>query len=159
MGSARPSQAPKVAKPLDASKMVANPCSALTSDDVAALHITKPITKPAATGSDCGWTGQTGGTIGISWVTENTGGLSDLYAKASTIAYWQPTTVDGYPAAYGDSISDGRARGVCVLNVGVNDHLYFFSQLVNPSNAGQSCDLAQQAASAVLKNLQGLGGS
>ncbi|TCO62932.1 DUF3558 domain-containing protein [Actinocrispum wychmicini] len=153
--SGSPSPAPKVTKPLDASKMVANPCSALTPDDVTSLRITKPLTKATtdATGSDCGWTGESGGTIGISWVTANTSGLSDLYAKASTIAYWQPVTVDGYPAAFGDSIKDERPQGVCALNVAVNDHLYFFSQFVNPSNAGQSCELARQAASYVLKNL------
>jgi hypothetical protein len=135
--------------------MVADPCSALTPADVAALNIVNPTTKSGSntTASDCGWTGDSGGTIGIGWVTTNTDGLSDLYAKSSTIAYWQPLAVDGYPAAFGDVISDGRAQGDCVLHVGVTDHLYFDSQFDNPLNPGQSCALAQQAAVGVLKNL------
>jgi hypothetical protein len=146
-----------VTHPLDATKMVANPCSALSPTDLAGLHITNPINKANsnATASDCGWTGDSGGTIGIGWVTANSGGLSDLYAKASTIVYWQPTTVDGYPAAFGDAISDGRAQGDCVLNVGVNDHLYFGAQYDNPDNVSQACALAQQAATDVVKNLGG----
>lgn len=160
-GDGSPSQAPKVAHPLDASKTVTNPCSSLTQADAIGLNITSPIAKAntAATGSHCGWTGTSGGSIGIGWVTTNTDGLSDLYVKSNTIAYWQPTTVAGYPAAFGDSISDGRAQGDCVINVGVNDHLAFFAQYDNPSNASQSCALAQQAASDVIKNLKSTGGS
>jgi hypothetical protein len=81
--------------------------------------------------------------------------LSDLYAKSDTIAYWQPTTVTGYPAAYGDVISDGRTQGDCVINVAVNDHLYFDSEFTNPLNASQSCALAKRAAADVIRNLGG----
>jgi len=154
-----PSSAPKVATPLNATTFVNNPCSALASADVAGLRVTNPISKPSNTHPGCGWTGETGGSEGIDWNTDNTNGLSDLYAKSSTIAYWQPIRVDGYPAAYGDAIQDSRPQGDCVLNVAVNDHLYFSSSFNNPANPGPSCDMAKQAASDVLKNLKGSGGS
>ena len=150
------SKAPVVTKPLNATHFVGNPCSALTSTDLAGLNVANPVnggTHQNAGGVQCTWTGESGGSVSIGWETADTNGLSDLYAKSTSIAYWQPTTVDGYPAAYGDVISDGRAQGQCVINVGVTDQLYFDAQFSNPSNAGQSCALARQAASDVIKNL------
>jgi hypothetical protein len=151
------SQAPKVTHPLNASNLAANPCSGLTTTDIAGLRVTNPIIKAKSdvAGSQCTWTGDSPGSLSVGWVTPNTNGLSNLYAKSDTIAYWQPTTVAGYPAAYGDVISDGRAQGDCVINVAVNDHLYFDSEFTNPLNAGQSCALAEQAAADVIKNLGG----
>ena len=156
--SASASQAPKVATPLDAIRFINNPCSALTSTDLAGLHVDNAINGGArhnAGGVQCTWSGEAAGGIGIGWETEVTDGLSDLYAKSDTIAYWKPTAVSGYPAAYGDAISDGRAQGDCVINVAVNDHLYFNSQFTDPSNADQSCALAEQAAVDVIRNLGG----
>lgn len=156
--SGGPSQAPKVASPLNATRFVNDSCAALTSADLAGLQLVNPINGGShrnAGGVQCTWTGSPGGSVGVGWETANVDGLSDLYAQASTIAYWQPITVDGYPAAFGDPINDGRAQGDCVLHVGVTDHLYFDSSFNNPSNAGQSCDLARQAASDVIRNLGG----
>ena len=55
------------------------------------------------------------------------------------------------------SISDGRAQGECVLNVGVNDSLYFFVDYQAEGTPDQAnvCSLAQSAATDVIKNLQG----
>jgi hypothetical protein len=71
------------------------------------------------------------------------------------MAYWKPTTVAGYPAVYGDAISDQRPQGVCVINTAISDKLFFFTQFNNPLNTTQSCTLAAQAAAAVIKNLGG----
>jgi hypothetical protein len=132
---------------------VAQPCTALKPSDVSALRIVNALNQANAHG--CNWTGDSGGSVGIDWETANTNGLSDLYTKATTMAYWQPTTVSGYPAAYGDSISDGRSQGDCVLNTAVSNNLYFFVEFNNPLNASQSCTLAAQAAGDVIKNLGG----
>jgi uncharacterized protein DUF3558 len=153
-----PSRAPTVAHPLDPTKLINEPCSALTSADLAELNIVNPInggTHHNAGGVQCTWSGDSGGGISIGWETVITDGLSDLYTKASTIAYWQPTTVAGYPAAWGDAISDGRAQGDCIISVGVNDHLYFDAQYTDPLNASQSCAFAQQGAADVIRNLGG----
>lgn len=150
-------KAPAVAHPLDTTKIMSQPCTALTSSDVSGLNIVNGSGKPDSdnNGSQCSWAGDSGGTVSIGWVTTNKNGLSDLYAKSSTMAYWQPTTVSGYPAAYGDALSDGRAQGDCVINTAVSDELYFIAQVDTPQNASQSCTLAEQAAGDVIRNLGG----
>ncbi len=155
--SSTPSSAPKVADPLDASKFVAAPCLSLTTSNVVSIDVTNPISgaDTDANGSGCTWSGESGGGLSVSWVTANTNGLSDLYVKQSTYAYWQPTTIAGYPAVYGDALSDGRSQGDCVLNVGVSDHLAFFVQYTNSTKAPESCTLASQAASDVIANVKG----
>jgi hypothetical protein len=155
--SSTPPSAPKVTQPLNASTLVAKPCSSLTPGNVTSIGFTNPISKPDsdANGSGCVWSGEAGGNIGVSWDTANTHGLSDLYAKQSTYAYWQPTTVASYPAVYGDALGDQRATGDCVLNVGVSDQLAFFVEYDNPANAAQACSLAGKAASDVVANLKG----
>lgn len=152
-----PAKAPAVSYPLDATKMMSQPCTALTSTDTSGLNIVNASSKPDSdsNGSQCSWAGDSGGTVSVGWVTTNMNGLSDLYAKSSTMAYWQPTTVSGYPAAFGDALSDGRAQGDCVLNTAVSDKLYFIAQFDTPQNASQSCTLAEQAATDVIKNLGG----
>jgi hypothetical protein len=137
--------------------MVSQPCTSLTNADLTGLKVVNAISKPEsdANGSQCAWTGDSGGGISIGWETANTNGLSDLYAKSSTIAYWQPTTVAGYPAAYGDALSDQRSQGVCVIDAAVSDKLQFDAQFDNPLNPAQSCMLAAQAAADVIKNLGG----
>lgn len=155
--SAVPVKAPRVPHPLDASKMVTTPCTALTSADVTDLHVVNSISgaDKNAAAAQCVWTGSPGGSVSIGWETINKGGLSDLYEEQSTAAYWQPTTVSGYPAVYADELSDGRGQGDCVLNVGVNDHLYFIAGFNNPLDADQSCPLVAQAAADVIRNLGG----
>src|SRR5437763_378729 len=67
--SSASSQAPKVAKPLDAANMVKTPCSALTPGDVVALHIVNAASAPRvdAVGSQCTWSGDSGGGISVGW--------------------------------------------------------------------------------------------
>lgn len=156
--SGNPQTAPAVTHPLDASVMVAQPCSSLTAADVAGLGLVNAAGRAGTDPSSktgCSWTGDSGGSVSVNWVIANRNGLSDLYAKASTIAYWEPTTVTDYPAAYGDSISDGRSQGDCVLSTAVSNQLYFFAQIDDPLNAAQSCAHAAEAAADVIRNLGG----
>jgi hypothetical protein len=80
------------------------------------------------------------------------------------MAYFVVTSVAGYPAVY-SSEADLRTDGMCVLNVGVNDHLYFFvdydatTDQENGANEQQSCGAAKQTAVAVVKNLLSRQGS
>jgi hypothetical protein len=149
--------APPVARPLNATGIVQAPCSALTNDDVAGLNITYPQNEAVhdTVGTQCTWAGESGGVVSIGWETTNTHGLTDMYAQRPTFAYWQPTTVSGYPGVYGDAIGDGRPQGNCVLSVGVSNHLYFISEFTIPLNPTQSCPLATRAATDVIKNLSG----
>lgn len=149
--------APRIAHPLDASRFIAAPCSALTAADLAGLHVINPVNSGAdriPAGVLCAWAGSPGGDISIGWETVITNGLSNLYSRRSTIAYWQPLTISGYPAAYGDAVGDSRSRGNCVINVGVSDQLYFNAEFSDPANAGSSCVLAAQVATDVIRNLE-----
>lgn len=149
---------PPVNRPLDATKMIDAPCTSLTIANAQNLHIVNPTSQSVAVAdapAGCTWGGDGGGSIAIAWQTADPHGLSDLYARSSTIAYWQPIDVAGYPAAYGDTISDGRSQGDCVLDTAVSNLLYFISQFENPLNPKQSCALAKQAAEDVIANLQG----
>jgi hypothetical protein len=146
--------APRVANPLDATKFVANPCTALTSAQLAGLGIQNPTTSSDTNG--CTWLGQTGGgPSSIGWVPTNTNGLADLYVKKDQFDYWIPTTIAGYPAVFGDELGDLRSDGNCVLNVGVNDHQAFFIGWDDPNRKTQGCDLAAQMAADVIATIKG----
>jgi hypothetical protein len=138
---------------LDATKFIANSCSTLTPAQLTALGL---VIKPAISDSTgCRWSDGLGNGPGIQWVTSNTNGLADLYVKKDTFAYWIPTTIAGYPAVYGDALADQRADGSCVLNVGVNDHLYFFIGYSDQDRKAQACDLATQTAAYVIATIKG----
>lgn len=151
------SQAPKVDQPLNASTLVAQPCSSLTTGNVTGIGLSNPVNSPDkdANGTSCVWAGEAGGSIAVSWVTANTHGLSDLYVKQSTFSYWQPTTIAGYPAVYADALGDHRSDGDCVLYVGASDQLAFFTEYDNPGDAAHACPLAGKAAADVIANLKG----
>jgi len=86
----------------------------------------------------------------------STTGLSSLYAQKANQAYFNETSVAGYPAVFAD-VGDLRSQGTCVLNTAVSDSLYFMIQfsVSDSSLISQSCNLAQQAATDVIKNLGG----
>lgn len=147
---------PKVARPLDPTAMVSAPCTSLTMANVLSVGLTNPASQSDRTGNEagCSWAGESGGGVSIAWEIANKHGLADLYTKQSTFAYWIPTTVSGYPAVYGDALTDLRSDGNCVLNVGVNDQLTFFIQYVNPLRPEQGCKSANVAAIDVIANLK-----
>jgi hypothetical protein len=149
-----------VAHPLNGSPFTSEPCSALTADDTAALGLSGAQTTNSSDklGPSCGWSvGEKG--VNVAWEKNDTNGLGDLYALKSTMAYWIPMTISGYPAVEADA-ADGRSSiGSCVVNVGINDQLFFFASMEGASNADQACSSAKQAAAAVVKNLQAAQGA
>jgi hypothetical protein len=78
-------------------------------------------------------------------------GLSTIYAEKDEMAYWQPTTINGYPAVEASQY-DGRPDGMCVVNAAVNDHLFFFAMFktFNTEQIPSSCALAVKAAGDVI---------
>ncbi|HWE91289.1 MAG TPA: DUF3558 family protein, partial [Pseudonocardiaceae bacterium] len=153
--------APTVSNPLDASKFLHSPCSALTVSDVSGLGISGATGSPrmAGAGPQCDWTGDSGAGIDVIWTTGSTGGLDNGYklqaaAAGKYFAYFQPTTVGNYPAVYA-ATSDDRSSGDCVLNVGVSANTSFLSQYNGSTSASQACSLAAKAAADVIKNLGG----
>lgn len=149
--------APRVAHPLDASRFVATPCAALTTDELTALGFTRPSRDPFATpdGRGCGWLSEDATAVGVSWITANKHGLSDIYASRVYYSYWKATTVVGYPAVYGTPLHDHRPIGECVLNVGINDHLEFYVDYTDPADNARACPAAARVAAVVISNVRG----
>ncbi|HEX7660068.1 MAG TPA: DUF3558 domain-containing protein [Pseudonocardiaceae bacterium] len=152
--------APKVTNPLDASKFLQSPCTALTTSDLDGIAVgdAKVQSSPSNLGPDCDWQGGAfgaSGAISISWETIDKNGLSDLYAQRANAYYWIPTTVSGYPAVFSDPLADLRSQGSCTINVGVSDSLFFLASTNGAPDANTACSRAQQAAADVIKNLGG----
>ena len=159
--SAASSAAPKVTHPLDASKFVQAPCTALTTSDLAALALSHDLVSSAdhnPDGPGCNWTGDNNAqssSISVGWLAGDKNGLSDLYTQKSGAPYWIPTTVSGYPAVFYDPNGDLRSQGSCVINVGVNDNLFFLASDDSAPDGATACSRARQAAADVIKNLGG----
>lgn len=98
--------------------------------------------------------------IGISWVPINKDGLSDTYAQYRDYkdgGYFKPTMVEGYPGVFAAK-SDDRPDGHCVLVVGVNETLEFYSDVNMASDqASEACDVAKKAAAAAIETMKGGG--
>lgn len=148
-------KAPPVTDPLDATKYVADPCASLTPAQYQAFRAGTGQKDP--TNPICAWkVDQADTRITVAFTPEVQQGLSGVYAQ-NDIGFWEdgyftPTTVSGYPAVYA-SIIDSRPQGICQLNVGLNDKLYFFS-LVSSRPGSDSCTAAMNVAEKVLETIK-----
>jgi hypothetical protein len=105
-----------------------------------------------ASGPGCVWrvNGEPFRMLDMSFLTGNKKGLSDTYRGRSRFAYFDETTVDGYPAVFNDN-QDGRPQGICQITVGVSDSLAFrASEHTSVSRGAASCDGAKEFAAAVI---------
>lgn len=107
-------------------------------------------------GPSCTWSGEKMSSLGVAFLLGNKNGLSDMYRgnNAGFYPYFEPTTVDGYPAVMADRV-DNRASGFCQVAVGLNDKLMFTAKIINGSNGRQSCADAKSAAAEVLRTVKG----
>jgi hypothetical protein len=156
--------APKVNAPLDASKYLPQPCTALSAAALQSFNISKPGTPDVdselakTAGPSCSWTNdaqpvQFGYNVGF--LTGNKNGLSDTYRGRARFKYFEPTEVDGYPAVFNDG-NDFRANGVCNLTIGISDTLAFRVRVSFTRDEGtKSCDETKKLASAVIQTLKG----
>ncbi|MFL6141551.1 MAG: DUF3558 domain-containing protein [Labedaea sp.] len=154
--------APRVARPLDATRFLSRPCDALSPAQLATFGVSAPGT-PTTTGAVAEYAGpfctwhaapEVNSTIGIGFLTGNKNGLSDTYRGRHDFGYFEETTVDGYPAVFAEG-SDSRSTGACGITVGISDTLAF-DALEQGNRKGQaSCDRAKQVAAAVLATLKG----
>jgi hypothetical protein len=159
------SSAPKVNTPLDASKFLPQPCTALSATALQSFKITKPGTPDVdselakTAGPSCSWRNDS---QPISWgynvgfLTGNKNGLSDTYrGRARFKGYFEPTEVDGYPAVFND-LNDSRDKGTCNMTIGISDTLAFrVSVTLDPDGGTKSCDESKKLASAVIQTLKG----
>jgi hypothetical protein len=154
--------APRVAQPLDVTKFLAQPCAALTAQQLQNLNLPaqgkadtdSPIAKNS--GPSCDWiNSDTATSLGLSFTTGNKNGLADLYRandEGKWTGYWAETTVSGYPGVF-HGVTDARAQGSCNLAVGVSETLTFLVDIGGRMKE-QSCDFAKQVAAAVAETVK-----
>ena len=148
----------KVPKPLPTQALIDNPCSALRDSDATALGLAAP---GEVFGKDsipsCRWTSMQSrlNQAFFSPLTPNKHGISDIYAQKSKEAYFEPTTVNGYPAVYADQF-DSRASGACSLWIGVTDQLAVdvSADIGTGRNKADPCGAVTKIATAVVSGLQ-----
>jgi hypothetical protein len=151
---------PKVSNPLDASRLVTQPCAAIAPADLQAMKVPiegKPDTS-SELGPTCMWFDRdTGSGVDVGFLTSNKNGLSDIYklnTQGRFKGYFEPTDVNGYPAVFNDLI-DYRGDGTCNITVGISDSFAFRAAVQDTSLGTKSCDRAKQAAAAVIKTVKG----
>lgn len=150
---------PPVEDPLDPSGFLTQPCSVLTKSQLGALNITRPG-RPTTTGGIaenvgpwCEWpaTDLSGG-ISVGFITNNAEGMAKVYDTRDAFGYFEPTTVDGYPAVLADTV-DLRPRGTCTVVVGISDGDTFRASERGSLSAKDACERAKQVASAALATM------
>jgi hypothetical protein len=152
-------EAPSVPSPLPTSELTADPCSGLAPEQVTQIGLAGPGSgKQDQTGPECTWKSSTSqfNNVTIAPMTINKNGLSDIYANKSKDAYFEPTTVAGYPAVYA-GISEDRAKGYCNLWVGTTDNLAvgILTIIGSGPNKSNPCPVAERVATAMIQHLQG----
>jgi len=77
------------------------------------------------------------------------------YEQRSTFAYFEPTTVAGYPAIYGSS-KDERPKGTCSLTVGFSDRVvgYVTSTQVSEAAKPKTCERAAAVAEGIVQTMK-----
>lgn len=154
--------APRVTDPLDADQFIADPCAALTVEQLSRFGITspgEPDTEGAIAteaGPSCVWqtAQEVPSTLGVGYLTGNENGLADMYGARDRYVYFEETTVSGYPAVFRDTL-DRRDIGTCTIAVGVSDSLYFRVSEQGDLDAVGACERAEQVAAAVIETMQG----
>lgn len=152
--------APPVPKPLKASRYLTTKtiCQMLDIKQLTSLGLphakaSGPSSTKLATGCDYN-DSTTGNGISVSFETINKHGLSDIYAQQSSMAYWQPTTIQGYPAVAA-SQDDARKDGTCQMWVGFSNQLAGYGLYDgHPDPSGTvACKKAKQVASQMITTL------
>ncbi|MGW4395610.1 DUF3558 domain-containing protein [Amycolatopsis nivea] len=161
-GSSAPSDSggsgPKVPSPLPTKDLLADPCSVYNAAEAEKLGVRYPGEKSSGATGGCVWKSAAINTnyINIGALPQNKNGISDIYAQKDKQAYFTPTSVDGYPAVFADTM-DSRPSGSCSLWVGVTDQLAV--SVIPNISIGEAkkdpCSLAQKAATAMIGHLKG----
>ena len=152
-------KAPAVPAALPTDQLIANPCSALSDAQLTKLNMAAPGKRSQdSKGRTCTWNGATNdaNSAYIIPLTPNKNGLSDTYDSRAQFAYFEPTTIDGYPAVYANP-TDMRSQGDCPVYVGVTDVvavnvtvlLYQGPHVTNP------CEVTKAVATAMIEHLKG----
>jgi len=151
--------APKVPSALPTDALTTNPCSALSPAQVTKIGLTGAgEMRQDDLGPNCKWRSATSqfNVVYLSPMTINKNGLSDIYAAKANFAYFEPTTVNGYPGVYA-SPTENRSGGDCQLWVGVTEQLSVSvsDQIGDGPNKTNPCLVTERVATAMINHLQG----
>jgi hypothetical protein len=152
--------APTITNPRDLSKFTADPCLSITSAQATDLAINAQGKRVnIQSGESCGWKygPNLESDIGVIYIVPDAkNGLQNLYNQRAAgwydKGYFEPTTIDGYPAAYQDG-SDYRQKGRCQLTVGINEQAFFTVMNRGPVNTNL-CKGATKVANAVVETIK-----
>lgn len=152
---------PKVARPLDASSYLKNPCALVPDNQVAALgvngkaHADLNETANLLSGPGCTWVDVNAyRTVGVGFLVKNKHGLADIYTLNSrgAFAYFEPIVIDGYPGALADN-RDKRDNGQCNAAIALNDRLTMSVSMIG-GDGRLSCEDVKHLGGVVLRTLK-----
>jgi hypothetical protein len=142
-----------VQDPLKADSFVPDPCKSLTETQQKQFALDNARVNGVAVEGNSYFYRQNRDAkqaVSVTFADKMTKGLSSRYAEhaAGTWEYWEPATVDGYPA-----VGYATSRGGCNFAIGINDSLYFWVTADDSSSAAK-CAAAKDVASAVLTTIK-----
>lgn len=148
----------KVPAALPTQDLLANPCAALSSSQLTQIGLVTSGRTVDGPPKGCSWKSSTleENSVSLAPLTQNKGGLGDIYGKKPQDAYFEPVTVGGYPGVFADA-QDGRSSGACQLWVGVTDQLAVsvITGISVGSNKTNPCPIAQKVGEAMIAHLKG----
>lgn len=161
------SGAPKVGAPVaDTAAFEGEPCTAVTDQQFQSINLkvrrAEPDTEFSA-GPGCDWSfAPVGiGSVNGSFMTANTEGLSNLYAKdqAGEWGFFKDAgALSGHPAVFASS-EDERGKGRCDVEIGLRDDLTYHVGVSATSEDSplfdDPCGAAKKVAGLVIKTLKG----
>lgn len=148
----------KVPAPLPADGLIDNPCSAISAAQLTEIGLLTDGKVSAGTPKLCRWTSSSIdlNSISLSAISQNKGGIGDIYDQKAKSAYFEPVTLSGYPGVFA-SIDDGRPSGVCQLWAGVTDQLAvsIITSINSGPNKSDPCPIAKKVGDALVTHLKG----
>lgn len=142
-------RAPKVSDPVDTAKVHADPCSALTSEQLDGFELEhQGRSRDAATGRECSWdfaddSGR------INFLSGNPQdypkGLTNVYWAADQLVVFEPMEIGGHPAVRAEK-AENEAGGRCQIYIGTSDTtvISVFTQISRGPHKATACDFAKQ---------------
>ncbi|WP_424183707.1 DUF3558 domain-containing protein [Actinokineospora sp. G85] len=148
--------APAIANPLEPGRYFDDPCTLFSEDELKSFNLGRRLDAPVSTGPSCAWYDSAEhGLYAVVFNERNTDGLGTIY-KANgedKLGYFEPTTVNDYPAALADAGEDNRKSGDCNVFVGINSGMAF-NVSVSLGDPATACTSVQEIASVVVDKLK-----
>lgn len=147
---------PTVTNPIDVSGLEADPCTALSSEQLQQFDLKSGERDSSEEMPICEYeyANVVGNQVIITVHSQTDSGLAAVYWQKDRLAYFEPTQIASYPAVYAGKYSD-RDNGRCILHIGLTDELRVavFAQLNGGTDFQRPCDVAEMTGTALVKHL------